>query len=68
MSKSPTDALVHRKHGSAFDQRAPALDADPLGHRGSCGEMRGFGIGGRSVAQARICGECRGELVGAVGA
>ena len=58
------DPLVHRQHGSAFDQRAPALDADPLGHRGRCGAMRGFRIGGRSVAQARICGECGGELAG----
>jgi hypothetical protein len=51
------DALVHRQDGSAFDQRAPALNADALGDRGRRRAVRGLDIDRGGPPQARLGGE-----------
>ena len=48
------DALVHRQDCSAFDQRAPALNADALRDRGRRRAMRGLDIDRGGPPQARL--------------
>ena len=59
------DALVHRQHGSALDEGAPALDPDVFGHRGRRRAVRGFKIDGGAPPRARLDRE-RGEPQAAV--
>ena len=44
------DALVHRQHCSALDERPATLSANALGHCGRHCAMRRFEIGGRGLA------------------
>ena len=63
------DAVVHRQHRAAFDQRAPTLNANPLGRVGRRGAMRGFEIDRGGPSQGRLgreCGEVRNPVPPAV--